>query len=286
LRTFGIRAKLEARLQETEMKLRIRIVFVLALTLTAGCRCGSLEPQKGGGKAGRASKRDKIRKPQQRKFLAGAMILIAYKGAKDASPKVTRTKAEAQRLARDLAVRLKEQPGIFDEVARKHSDGPYAKDGGFLGAWTRGRMPKELEAALDRLKIGGVSDVLETPAGFQILHRKIAVLAGSQILISWRGAPGAHRMVTRNRIQAKALAKEISDKTRASPAQFGALARQHSDDKATGRRGGRLGVWPRGRKPAIIERTLDRLELDQVSIPVEDRRGFYVLKREDPYPNR
>jgi parvulin-like peptidyl-prolyl isomerase len=263
-----------------------RILPLLALSLTVGCRCGELEPHKGRGQAGRASKLDKIRKPQQRKFLSGAMILVAYKGAKNASAKVTRTKGAAQRLARDLAARLKEQRGIFDEVARRHSDGPYAEQGGDLGAWTRGRMPKELEAALDRLAIGEVSPVIETPAGFRILRRKIAVLAGSQILITWRGARGAPRKVTRNRKEASALAREISDKARTSPLRFGALARQHSDDRATARRGGRLGMWPRGRKPAIIEQTLDRLEIDQVSMPVEDRRGFFVLKREDPYPNR
>ena len=263
------------------------LLMLLAVVLLGGCKCGKTEPQDKGKVRRFVSKKDKVRKPQQRTYLAASHIVVAYKGARGADPKVTRGKGKAKQLARDLAVRLKRNPAIFAEQARKHSDAVTAENGGYLGAWPRGRMPKGIEEVVDGLVVGEVSkEPIETPQGYQILRRHLAVLAGSQILISWRGARGKPPKVFRNKIEARALADKIHGMLEKNPAQFTFLAGKHSEDRASARRGGTLGAWPRGRRLGIIEQALDRLEIGQVSRPVDTPRGWLILRRNDPYPNQ
>lgn len=103
--------------------------------------------------------------------LAGAHILIAYKGAMRARPDVTRSKKEARKLAAKLSKQLKKSPDKFAEVARKQSDGPSKVKGGDLGTWRRGRMVPAFDEAIGKLKIGEVSGVVETPFGFHVMKR-------------------------------------------------------------------------------------------------------------------
>lgn len=263
------------------------LCLFVVLLLLPGCRCDrKLEPQKGRpGAVVRVSKRDKVRKPQQTKMLAGAAIVIAYKGARGASATVKRTRTEAEQLARQVRARLKDNSTIFSDLARKHSDSLTARLGGELGGWPRGRMPA-IEPQLERLKIGEVSNVFHTPAGYQIVKRQIAILAASQIVVAFRGARGAARTVMRNRTEARKLAEELYQKLKTNPESFFFVARKQSDHAPSARAGGRLGVWPRGRKPAIIESTVDSLEIGQIARPVQTPAGYVILQRDDPYPNR
>lgn len=265
---------------------RMLWVLLAGLVLGSGCDCGkratSTEATK--RRLTRVSKRDKVRKPQQHKFLAASEIVIAYQSAKKAPPGVKRGQLEAEELAENLVSRLRSNPEIFDELARKYSDGATKSMGGYLGAWPRGRMPKPLEDALDKLEINGISKPINTPRGVRVLKRELAVLGGSKILISFRGAPGAGNRVHRNKIEARKLAQKLYEQLKQQPSRFTRVAREQSDDRATARRGGRLGHWPRGRRSAAVERTLDRLEIDQIAKPVEVPQGFLILRRDDPYP--
>jgi len=57
----------------------------------------------------------------------------------------------------------------FEDLAKKFSDGPSAKDGGDLGNFERGVLAKELEDKVFALKAGEVTDVIRTKQGFVIL---------------------------------------------------------------------------------------------------------------------
>jgi peptidyl-prolyl cis-trans isomerase SurA len=57
----------------------------------------------------------------------------------------------------------------FGALARAESEGPSAQDGGDLGWLRRGTIQPELEKAAFGLTTGGVSDVIRTRAGLQIL---------------------------------------------------------------------------------------------------------------------
>jgi peptidyl-prolyl cis-trans isomerase SurA len=57
----------------------------------------------------------------------------------------------------------------FEAVAREVSQGPSASSGGDLGWLRRGVVQPELERAAFALQVGGVSDVVRTKTGFQIV---------------------------------------------------------------------------------------------------------------------
>ena len=102
---------------------------------------------------------------------AGAHILVAYKGAMRADAKITRTKEEAQKAAADLAEKLKKDASAFAEMAKKNSDGPSGPKGGSLGKWFKGMMVPAFDTAIEKLKIGEVSDPVETPFGYHVIKR-------------------------------------------------------------------------------------------------------------------
>jgi parvulin-like peptidyl-prolyl isomerase len=60
----------------------------------------------------------------------------------------------------------------FAELARAHSDDSSAKKtGGNLGTFDRNTMAESFSKAAFNLKIGEVSDVVESPFGFHVIQR-------------------------------------------------------------------------------------------------------------------
>ncbi|MEW6324836.1 MAG: peptidyl-prolyl cis-trans isomerase [Nitrospirota bacterium] len=57
----------------------------------------------------------------------------------------------------------------FERLARLHSDGPEAKDGGALGWFAQGALIPALDQAAFALPEGRVSELIETPAGYHLL---------------------------------------------------------------------------------------------------------------------
>jgi peptidyl-prolyl cis-trans isomerase SurA len=58
----------------------------------------------------------------------------------------------------------------FDDLAKKYSDGPSAKDGGDLSYFKRGTLAKELEDKVFAMKAGEITDVIRTKQGYVILQ--------------------------------------------------------------------------------------------------------------------
>lgn len=74
--------------------------------------------------------------------------------------------------ARDVRRRLARagDARAFDSLARTRSKGPEAAVGGFMGAFERGQLPPELEAAAFSLPEGGTSQPVLTPLGYHVLR--------------------------------------------------------------------------------------------------------------------
>ena len=103
--------------------------------------------------------------------IGAAHVLIAYKGALRAAPTVTRSKAEAQKLAGQVAAKARAGQD-FGALATQFSDDPSAKRGaGSLGKFARGSMVKPFSDAAFALKPGQVSSVVETDFGFHVIKR-------------------------------------------------------------------------------------------------------------------
>ncbi|MDY0091391.1 MAG: peptidyl-prolyl cis-trans isomerase [Candidatus Vecturithrix sp.] len=60
------------------------------------------------------------------------------------------------------------QGADFAQVAQKYSESEDAQNGGDLGFFDRGVMPPEFDEVIFSLKIGEVSDIVQTPYGYQI----------------------------------------------------------------------------------------------------------------------
>jgi peptidyl-prolyl cis-trans isomerase SurA len=58
---------------------------------------------------------------------------------------------------------------IFEDIAKKYSDGPSAADGGALGSFKRGQLAKEIEDKTFAMKAGDVTDVMRFKQGYGIL---------------------------------------------------------------------------------------------------------------------
>ena len=82
-------------------------------------------------------------------------------------PENTRTGARAR--IEKIATRLHSKPKRFADQAQSHSECPTAMNGGMLGRVGRGKLYSELDEVLFKLKMGEVSDIVESPLGFHLL---------------------------------------------------------------------------------------------------------------------
>jgi parvulin-like peptidyl-prolyl isomerase len=98
-------------------------------------------------------------------------ILVRYKGAKNAEPKIKRSKEEAQKLAEKLRAEATAPKADFAALAKKKSEDSSAERGGDLGDVGRGLFAPAYEAAAFALGPGEVSAVVETDFGFHVIQR-------------------------------------------------------------------------------------------------------------------
>jgi peptidyl-prolyl cis-trans isomerase SurA len=70
----------------------------------------------------------------------------------------------------------------FAELAKRHSEGSTAQDGGELGSYERGQLAPQLADAVFKLDRNGITDVIQTKTGFEILKVNQHYQAGLQPL--------------------------------------------------------------------------------------------------------
>ena len=63
-------------------------------------------------------------------------------------------------------------------------------------------------------------------------------------------------------------------------ADFGEVAKKHSDDPASGANGGSLGEFPKGTMVSAFEKALDSLKPGEISKPVLSPFGYHIIKLE------
>lgn len=98
-------------------------------------------------------------------------LVVQYKGSARAPATVTRSKEEAKARA-DEALKKIKAGSKFEEVVGDYSDEPGAKDrGGDLGKFRKGTFDPKFVEAVEKLKVGDVSDVVETPFGYHVILR-------------------------------------------------------------------------------------------------------------------
>jgi peptidyl-prolyl cis-trans isomerase SurA len=78
------------------------------------------------------------------------------------------TISQTEKQARKIHGKLKDG-GDFAKLAREHSHGPGAADGGDIGYVGADELASEIEKGIHSLSVGAVSEVIKTPSGFYIL---------------------------------------------------------------------------------------------------------------------
>lgn len=103
--------------------------------------------------------------------LLGSIVGAAAAGAQEAADfsyqlLVVRSRAEAERLQEMLR-----SGASFADLARQYSIGPNAAQGGRIGALPLSLLAPALRSLASELPLGAVSQPLETPFGFVLLHK-------------------------------------------------------------------------------------------------------------------
>jgi hypothetical protein len=102
------------------------------------------------------------------------------------------------------------------------------------------------------------------------------------IVVQWQGATGAGEAITRTQEEARVRAEELLASIESGARDFATVAREDSDARSSGARGGLVGTYSREDWPQQHEAIRDRafaLQLDQLSEVAEAPYGWVILHR-------
>ncbi|MEJ2453075.1 MAG: peptidylprolyl isomerase [Candidatus Thiodiazotropha sp.] len=199
-------------------------------------------------------------------------ILIATpEGASPEDVQAARTKAQS--VYEEL-----QQGADFGETAIRVSDSRQALEGGDLGWIETSRIPSLFTQLVDELEPGAISEPIRNASGFHIV-KLIEVKGGQKLIVKQTHA--RHILINTNEIVSDREARQRLETLReriVNGESFEALARAHSDDKASAIRGGDLGWTSPGDLVPQFEEQMDALPLGDVSEPFKTPFGWHIVQ--------
>ena len=73
-----------------------------------------------------------------------------------------------EKTALNIKAQLEKNISLFSQLAKKYSKGPKAKQGGDMGFFSKGELPKDIEKVVFSLNTGEISQVVKSPYGYHI----------------------------------------------------------------------------------------------------------------------
>jgi peptidyl-prolyl cis-trans isomerase SurA len=216
---------------------------------------------------------DKQRGPQvAREQVNLAQILVTV-------PEHASDEVVAQRKARAEEALARVNNGEpFEQVAREMSEDANKTRGGEMGARPLDRYPDLFVNAVRNLKVGAVTPLLRSGAGFHILK---VVSRGQDSGMTITQTRVRHIVM---RPSAQSDVKQTEDRMREmrqaimnGSARFEDLARQYSED-ASAPQGGDLGWVSPGTLVPEFEDAMGKLPVGGVSNPVQSRFGIHLIQ--------
>jgi peptidyl-prolyl cis-trans isomerase SurA len=167
----------------------------------------------------------------------------------------------------------------FAAAAIRYSEGQQALEGGDLG-WRRyDEVPSVFADVVANLKPGEVTQPLRGPSGLHIL-KLVDQRENSKQMVSEYHA--RHIMVKVTEVvsndEAMNSIKNITRRIQGGE-DFAKLAKQFSEDKASGTLGGDMGWFALTAYGTKVAEVLDKLKDDELSQPFQTDAGWHVMQR-------
>jgi protein-export membrane protein SecD len=201
--------------------------------------------------------------------------------------KIKDTNAAALKKADEALGKINAKGSDFTKVAAQYNE---SASSSLAGTWIDSDNSPVLAAKLAVLKVGGVTDIVETDSGYTIaklLAKRTATnqLTGEEkkqvkaahLLICYQGAESCTSSTTKEAAYAKI--KEIA-KT-ATPKNFSQLVKQNSTEPNAAQTGGELGWFGRGAMVKPFEDAVFAQKVGTISYVVETKFGYHLIYKED-----
>lgn len=167
----------------------------------------------------------------------------------------------------------------FASAAISYSDSQEALEGGLVGWRDLNSVPVVFSEAIKNLRAGQITVPIRSPAGFHIMKVN-DYRDRSQVMATEFHA--LHIMIKTNDLvgprEAMEQIREIHDQL-VEGADFGDLAREHSDDVTSANLGGDLGWFMPQSYGERIGQTLEGLQDGEISEPFQTEDGWHILER-------
>lgn len=168
----------------------------------------------------------------------------------------------------------------FNELAKKTSEEPGADEReGRLGYFSAFDMVYPFESEAYNTPVGEVSNIIRTQFGYHIIkvtdrRTKAQPIVASHIMVS--SFKDTSATSTKNRIN------EIYGLLQQGES-FEDLAKQYSDDKATGLNGGKMRPFTKGqlKAPPFEEAAYALKKPGEISKPIQTRFGWHIIRLEE-----
>lgn len=171
----------------------------------------------------------------------------------------------------------------FTELAKKYSEEPNAKEsGGDLGYFTVFKMVYPFETEAYKTAVGEVSNIVRTQFGYHLIKINSRRARKPKILVS-------HIMISDQKKERNFDPQERIEeiyKLLEQGESFESLAKQYSDDKSSGTKGGELKPFNKGdlRAPEFEEAAYALKKPGEISKPVKSAFGWHIIKLNETLP--
>jgi peptidyl-prolyl cis-trans isomerase SurA len=167
----------------------------------------------------------------------------------------------------------------FRQVAAEMSDATDALDGGVLGWRDATTLPGLFMDAVKEMRVGGRSDVLQSPNGFHILFLFDKRGLNAQVIVQETLARHILIRVDELSSDEDALREitNIRNKILFDGADFSELAKSSSDDGSASN-GGLLNWMMPGETVEPFDRAMNNLKIGEVSEPVRTQFGYHLIE--------
>ncbi|NNK80853.1 MAG: hypothetical protein HKO93_05100, partial [Flavobacteriales bacterium] len=207
---------------------------------------------------------------------ASHILMIA---TPDASPEDT---LKAYNALKEIKSKITRGLMTFEEAAESHSQDPSAKNNsGRLGYFTSLQMVYPFENAAYKTPVGEISEIARSRFGYHILNIHDKRPARGEVLAAHIMVKVDQKADEKTKQKAAAKIKDIYAELE-SGKDFAELAKQHSDDKSSSRKGGELPWFGTGKMVTEFEDAAFGIKnVGEYSIPFETSYGWHIVKKLD-----